>query len=431
MIYFKSACQRHQSQLAGFFALCLVLTACQPNTTSPEQEMMQEAGHNPAVAYRLAQHRLASNETDAALRWFEQAWQLGHHDAAEVVLALRQRRDGKLSTAQWLEAERPQLPGQLPADPMQQLGLWHMRAEQADAEWPFWLQAGLTDQPGWQPEAGCQLTLQPLAVTEQGAVQWLQIQEAWQQDEQLQSLAVCFQPLRLISSTELACSEQADQRIECQYQALIPYVQNTDAQQLIIMAGRGRASYNNGIIQLPERADLALLRHEFLHIFNFIDEYRLPAEVAREVCRPERIHANILIGKSQLTAYQQYWGLLPQQLELTEVPTCQHSEYQAYRLIAASNSMEYYQLPMPDFYRQLVQQQLATPEKLMPVQYYLAYQARLHELDAEWLRLMQLADELGYADAERLLNQRLSAPTVPVPVSVHSQDSIVPAASGG
>lgn len=431
MMAFKIISPHYQSQLAGFFAIFCLLTACQPMAPSQEQEQMEEAKYNAAAAYRLAQRRLASDETDAALRWFEQAWQLGHQDAAEAVLALRQRRDGKLATAQWVEAQQSQAAVHLPESQLPRLGLWHLRAEPTDADWPFWLQAGLTDQAGWQSAEACQLTLQPIAVTQQGAEQWLQIQRAWQQDKQLHSLAVCFQPLRLISSTELACSEQADQRIDCQYQALIPYVQNTSSQQLIIMAGRGRASYNNGIIQLPERADLALLRHEFMHIFNFIDEYRLPREVAQQVCKPERIHANILIGKAQLTAYKQYWGLLPEQLELTEVPTCEYSEYQAYRLIAASNSMEYFQLALPDYYLRLVQQQLKMPEQLMPVQYYLAYQARLHQLDTEWLRLMQLADELGYADAKRLLNQRLSAPTVPAPVSAHPQGSAVPVVSGG
>ena len=414
-------CLPGQSQLAGFFALCLVLTACQPTTPSSEQARMLEAEHDPVTAYRLAQHRLASDETEAALHWFEQAWKLGHHDAAEAVVALRQRRDGKLATAQWLESRLQQTSLQPPTALLSQLGLWHLRNKPAEAAWPFWLQAGLTDQNGWQPDVACQLTLQPLAVSELAAEQWLQIQQAWQQDEQLNRLAVCFQPLRLVSSTELACSEQTDKRIECQYQALIPYVQNTDAQQLVVMAGRGRASYNNDIIQLPERADLALFRHEFLHIFNFIDEYRLPPEVAQQVCRPDRIHANIVIGRAQVAAYKRYWGVLPESFELTEVPTCQYSDYQAYRLIAQSNSMEYYQLSLPEYYLQLVKLQLATPEQLMPVQYYLAYQARLHQLDADWLRLMRLADELGYADANRLLNQRLSAPIIPAPVNSHPQ----------
>lgn len=411
-----------KSQLAGFFALCLFLTACQPVTPSPEQTRIQEAEYNPVAAYRLAQHRLASNETEAALRWFEHAWKLGHQDAAKAVVALRQRRDGKLSTAQWLESKLQQTSLQPPTVVLSQLGLWHLRPERADAAWPFWLQTGLTDQNGWQPEAECQLTLQPLAVTELAAEQWLQIQQAWHQDEQLNKLAVCFQQLRLISSTELACSEQSNQRIDCQYHALIPYIQNTDAQQLIVMAGRGRASYNNGIIQLPERADLELLRHEFLHIFNFIDEYRLPPEVAQQVCQPERIHPNIIIGKAQLVAYKQHWGIVPQPLELTKVSTCQHSNYQAYRLIASSNSMEYYQLPLPDYYWQLVKRQLVTADTLMPVQYYLAYKARLHNMDREWIRLMTLAATLGYDDANRLLNQRWSAPTTPAPVSLHLLD---------
>ncbi|SEA62614.1 hypothetical protein [Alkalimonas amylolytica] len=415
-----------KSQLAGFFALGLLL-GCQPSPPNPEQALMDAAQTDARAAHRLAQHRLAGQEFDAALRWFEHAWILGQDEAATPSLMLRQRQTGKLATAQWLEQQiQAQRISHQGVD-LAALGLWHLHYQQK-TNWPYWQQAGLTDQPGWQPEQGCQLTIQPIAINTAAANQWLKLQAEWQQDNQLATLPVCFRSLQLVSSTELACSEDSDSRIGCDYHQLIPYIRDNQAQQLLILAGRGKASYNNGIIQLPERAELSLLRHEFLHIFRFMDEYALPAAAAAEVCQPDQIYPNILIGKQQLAAYQQHWGRLPDVMELTPVDTCLHSPYQAYRLIAESNSMEFYQLDLPDYYVQLVKQQLKRPELLMPVQYYLAYKARIHGLEADWWRLMQLAEQLGYPDASRLLSQRDLTPTAPVPVVDHRPDSAAPAA---
>ena len=421
----------YKSQLAGFFALSLLL-GCQPSGPSPEQALMEAAHTDAQAAHRLAQHRLAGQEFDAALRWFEHAWALGQGAAAAPSLMLRQRQHGKLATAQWLEQQVQLQQLSLDGVDLAALGLWHLQHEAA-ADWPYWQQAGLTDQPGWQSEHGCQLTIQPIAVNTTGAEQWMLLQAEWQGDTQLGQLPVCFNTLQLISSTELACSEDSDQRIGCDYRQLIPYIRDQQAQQLLILAGRGKASYNNGIIQLPERAELSLLRHEFLHIFRFMDEYALPADAAAEVCQPDKLYPNILIGKQQLAAYQQYWGRLPQPLELTPVATCLHSPYQAYRLIAQSNSMELYQLDLPDYYLQLVQQQLQQPELLMPVHYFLAYKARIHGLEADWWRLMQLAEQLGYPDASRLLSQRDQrglTPTTPAPAAGHHRGLVAPIASG-
>ncbi|MCC5825421.1 hypothetical protein [Alkalimonas sp.] len=415
-----------KSQLAGFFALGLLL-GCQPSVPGPEQALMDAAHTDGKAAYRLAQRRLAQQESDAALRWFEHAWALGQDEAATPSLMLRQRQTGKLATAQWLELEVQAKRLSLSEVDLAALGLWHLTYQQA-TDWPYWQQVGLTDQPGWQPVQGCQLTIQPIAVNSVAAEQWLRLQAEWQQDPQLGQLPVCFRSLQLVSSTELACSEDSDSRIGCDYHQLIPYIRDNQAQQLLILAGRGKASYNNGIIQLPERAELSLLRHEFLHIFRFMDEYALPAAAAAEVCQPDQIYPNILIGKQQLAAYQQHWGRLPDAMVLTPVDTCLHSPYQAYRLISESNSMEFYQLDLPDYYLQLVRQQLQQPELLMPVQYYLAYKARIHGQEADWWRLMQLAEQLGYPDASRLLSQRELAPTAPAPAVGHRPGLAAPAA---
>lgn len=423
MAFSKMPAGSVRPRLAGL-ALLLGLLACQPKGPGPEQALLDAAQSDAQAAHRLAQRRLANQELDAAQHWFEHAWSLGEPAAATGAVMLRQRQQGALAAAKWLEQQHQQLLEDSGLD-LAALGLWHLQAR-SQADWPFWLYPGLTDQPGWFPEQGCQLHIQPIAVNSAAARQWQQLQHDWQQDSQLSQLAVCFTPLRLISSTELACTENSATRIDCDYQRLIPYIRDASVQQLIILGGRGKASYNNGIIQLPERAGLSLLRHEFMHIFQFMDEYALPAEAAQEVCQPDRLYPNILIGRDQLAAYQQHWGRLPEPLALTPVDTCNNTPYQAYRLISESNSMEWHQLDLPDYYLQLVEQKLQQPEQLMPVQYFLAYQARLQEADADWLRLMQLAEELGYPDASRLLNLYELAQRAHAPAADHHPGSVAP-----
>lgn len=377
-----------KSRFTGFFAFVL-LSACQPLRDS-QSELMAQAETEPAAAMRLAGQRLASGEYDAALHWFRQAAGLGDSTALRHALQLQQRQQGRLATAQWLQQQLAQgviAPQAVSAVERQTLGLW---------------QAGAAGVAGYRHRQGCQLTIQPVVAQLAGKDNWQQLLQQWQQDSQLSQLAVCFLPLQQVPSTELACTEQSSSLINCHYQPLAPLVASGRFSQLLLLAGRGKASYNNGILQLPDNASLALLRHEFMHVLGFIDEYRLPLASAQQLCQPERLHPNILLAE-QTAAYLHHWRLAAADINLTPVDSCAIVGKQAYRVLAESNVMRSFELGLPELYLQLAQRILRQPEQLMPVQYYFAYLARQQQNWPQWQHFMQQASDWGYADAQQAL----------------------------
>ncbi|WP_040552391.1 hypothetical protein, partial [Rheinheimera nanhaiensis] len=243
---------------------------------------------------------------------------------------------------------------------------------------------------------------QPVVSQQAGLNTWLRLLSQWQQDEQLQQLAVCFAPAIQLKATELNCTEQPDSRIQCNYQALSSTVAAGGFSQLLVLAGRGAASYNNGILQLPDNASLALLRHEFMHVLGFIDEYRLADDTAAEVCHSAKLYPNILFAAQQ-AAYLQHWQLDAGQIALTPVESCAASNLQAYRVVETANVMRSYELGLPALYLTLAQRILNKPEAIMPVQYYFAYLARQQQNWPAWQQFMQQAAALGYDEAQQAL----------------------------
>lgn len=376
-----------KSRFTGFFAF-LLLSACQPQ--APDQsELMEQARHEPAAAMQLAAERLARGEYDAALDWFRQGASLGDIAALEHALQLQQREQGKLATAVWLQQQINSgtiAPDAVRPDKRAELGLWPDNTPLVT---------------GYQSMAGCTLSLQPVATQQAGVTTWQQLLQHWQHDQQLAKLPVCFLPLHRVNSVALACSEDSSTLVQCDYPELNELVAQGRFSQLLVIAGRGKASYNNGILQLPDNADMALLRHEFMHIFGFIDEYALAPATAAEVCRPGKIHPNLLLA-TDVDAYMQYWKLA-EVPTLTAVDSCSAVGIQAYRVIADDNVMRFYELPLPDHYFQLIQLILRQPEQLMPVQYYYAYLARQRQDWEKWQQFMQQASMHGYADATEAL----------------------------
>ncbi|MDX5406326.1 MAG: hypothetical protein LPK11_04675 [Chromatiaceae bacterium] len=377
-----------KSRLTGFFAFVL-LAACQP----PEDEsnaLMQRAQTEPAAAMRLATQRLANAELDAALHWFRQGARLGDTKALAHALQLQQRQQGRLATAQWLQNalnEGSVSNDQLTSAQRAELGLW---------------QSGPAGVAGFTHPADCQLTLQPVVSQQVGLTTWQRLLTQWQQDTQLQQLAVCFAPAIKLSATELSCTEQTDSRIQCNYLALSSTVAAGGFSQLLVIAGRGAASYNNGILQLQDNASLALLRHEFMHILGFIDEYRLAADTAAQICHDTKIYPNILFAEQKAT-YLQHWQLDADQIALTPVESCADSGKQMYRVVEAANVMRSFELELPALYLTLAQRILSTPEAVMPVQYYFAYLARQRQDWPAWQQFMQQAAAQGYQDAIQAL----------------------------
>ncbi|WP_213995672.1 hypothetical protein [Arsukibacterium sp.] len=387
-----------KSRFAGFFALLLV--GCSPHTEPvSQQQLIQQATTESAAAMQLGRQRLADKELNDALRWFRQAAQLGDHDGLSHALKLQQRLEGRLATAKWLEKSLDN--AQLNAA---------MVSEQQRAALGLWQAApAATANSGYQAVAGCNLTVQPVASQQAGIARWQHLRMAWAEDPLLSQLPVCFNDLVKVNATELHCTEHAEKRISCNYAALTSQVLAGQFSQLLIIAGQGLASYNNGIIQLPDTASLALLQHEFMHVLGFIDEYPLSRQAADNLCRPGSYATNLLFDNAPATlaSWREQW--LPAtntargKVKLEAVNTCQATEQQAYRVVATINPMESYQTAMPALYKELMVRALQHPENIMPVQYYFAYLARQQQAWQQWHALMQLAAGHGYNDAVNAL----------------------------
>ena len=377
-----------KSRIAGFFAF--LLFGCQPAINS-DNELLQQAQHDPAAASRLAAKRLAANELQSALKWFRQAAVLGDARSLQHALQLQQRQQGKLETARWLEQQLQQ--GLIPeawisAVQRSELGLWQQP----------WQRIGEV----YVADQGCSITLQPVVSQQAGVNTWQILKQQWQQDPQLSQLSVCFNAAIAVNSTVLNCSENSGSLVQCDYPVLNELVANAGFSQLLLVAGRGKASYNNGILQLPDNADLALLQHEFMHILGFIDEYQLTASAAADVCHSKVTYPNLLLNQT-IDDYLQQWQLQRSDIQLTPVDSCKMAGKQAYRVVAEANVMRSYELALPALYFRLAKQVLAKPEQIMPVQYYFAYLARQRQDWPQWQQFMQQASAMGYEDAQQAL----------------------------
>jgi hypothetical protein len=291
-----------------------------------------------------------------------------------------------------------------------ELGQWQQltKAQQHKLQQPFF---GLHFSP-----KSCVLPVQPVLSTLTSARQWQHLLVEWQQDAQLSSLPLCLLPPVFIDSAMLNCSEQSTQRIQCHLPALKQQLKGVDFHQILLLAGKGGASYNNGLLQLPEHSSLSLLRHELSHAFGFLDEYALLPQVAKAECKPGRLTPNLLFDKSDLAAYQQFWQLENAELQLTPVASCQNAGLQAYRVVSTDTHMQHYELQMPALYLDLICKQLLKPELLMPASYYFAYLARQQQDWLAWQHWMQHAAALGYPPALQALEY--SAQTAVTPAAL-------------
>ena len=373
-----------KSRLAGFFLL--LLTGCEPSTQN------YPLGHR---AYLAAETARSNQLSFKALTLYQQAAELGHFTAAQTYLQLQIGRTAMTELLGWVEGLP--LPSHEKSALWAELGAWQQMSalDAAALQTPFHLQS--------EHLPLCQLRMQPVVSTLTSARQWQVLLQQWQRDPQLSQLQICFEEPIFVDQQQLACTEFVHQRITCDAAALLPIVKQGHASQLIVIAGVGLASYNNGWLQLPITANLPLLRHEISHVFGFLDEYALPAAVAADECQPGRITPNVLFTKHDLAAYLSYWQIDAAEVVLTEVKTCQQIGRAAYRILAADSHLMHYEYTMPDLYLQLMQRQLNQPQLIMPVQYYFAFLARHQHQWDDWQHLMKAAADFGYPAAQMAL----------------------------
>lgn len=256
--------------------------------------------------------------------------------------------------------------------------------------------------------ADCQLQIQPVLASELAMQNWLRLSKAWPTSA-FGALPICFTAPVLFDSEQLACSEQLGQRLQCNEQQLWPLASQSAASLLLVLAGRGGASYNNGLILLPENGSLALLQHELSHAFGFIDEYAYSAKRAERECQSGRLTANVLFSRDDVSAYLQKWQLSPDEVSLTAVATC--GEQQAYKVVATTTHMQHYELAVPALYIRIIRLALKQPADILPVSYYFAVKARQVGAMQQWELLMRQAAAQGYAPAQAALAQSASSTT--------------------
>jgi hypothetical protein len=372
LISIKFRLQIKKSRLAGFF-LSAFLLACQP----PPEEIPG------ALEFARAQQSLQAELPLKATEQLATAIRQGHPVAVTQWLALTQSQLGPLQQYRQLQAWAAE---PLSSEQASRLGLWHDTPVMPPA-----LSANTAP-------AGCQLSVQPVLSTLLSVKHWQQLRQDWPQSD-FALLPVCFLAPIVLDSRELRCTEHAQQRISCDPTRLSDIMQQSRAQILLVAAGRGQASFNNGWLQLPELFSPALFRHEFSHALGFIDEYQLSAATAAAECVRRDILANLLLDTSDAGRYAEHWGLDVADLSLTPVDTCRAAGVQAWRPVQGDSHMQHFELAVPALYQQIMQRQLRQSALLMPVQYYFAYLARQQQDMQRWQLLMRRAAAFGYPAA--------------------------------
>jgi hypothetical protein len=400
-----------KSQFSGFFTLKNPLTilwfcflaGCEPALEHlPEQQLMDKAQQgNGAAAVLLAKKREQQADFPAALNWYQKAIDAGFTHELSSLIALKKQQEGFLAAAGYLKHYL-----------QQQQGLNSAETNLA-ADYGLWQYVQSPIEVTSNSHSSCSLTLQPVVQSKAGSsrLQWLLQQ--WQQDPQLSVLSVCFLPELRVNSTDLQCSHQSGQRIQCQYQVLMQQVAQGSFTQLLVVAGEGNANYNNGIVQLSESSSFEVFRHEFAHILGFIDEYSLNAEVAQVECNNDKIRPNLLTDEKQLQFYLKHWQLEPHQVQLYPVDSCNQAGKQAYAPVKTLSFMRSHEAEVPDLYVELMQKVLTRPELIMPVQYFYAYLARQQQDWHSWKLLMEQAAKQGYPDAQESMQKTTVTPTAP------------------
>ncbi len=175
---------------------------------------------------------------------------------------------------------------------------------------------------------------------------------------------VCFSKPVYVSADILSCSTKSEDVLHCNWQYFAKSTLLPDGfDNLIVFADRGIANTNNGIISLDLADDKFVLMHELMHLFGFIDEYKLKARISSTLCQTEvikRIGENILLSPDKI-AEEKLSNLFGK--SWYPAKTCADSDVFSYKWSKKTSIMEYQELPLTDNYLTYVKQQLSDYNK--------------------------------------------------------------------
>ena len=95
------------------------------------------------------------------------------------------------------------------------------------------------------------------------------------QAQPLFSRAFCFQPIKYINPKRFSCSHTPSSRIDCDIEQLANH-SSADTRYIGLVAPKGAANVNNGVLFIDSDDTQQVIEHELLHLLGFIDEYPLP-----------------------------------------------------------------------------------------------------------------------------------------------------------
>lgn len=224
----------------------------------------------------------------------------------------------------------------------------------------------------------CAVNIQLVAATLPAMTQVYKLLDSYSQDKRLAELPICFNLPVWLEANKMNCTGDDNKRLQCSLSALIELSEQRSFTHAVVVAEKGVANVNNGIMYLDEKDDYQVFVHELAHFAGFVDEYRVNETIANNFCR-RKSAPNLVFAKHlpniQTTHFAQYKSAFPQ-LRLTSTDTCDSTEFQAFKPTAEMTFLEQHEIGViPDIYLRIWENVLNNRYALTPAfvnfaQYY-------------------------------------------------------------
>jgi hypothetical protein len=370
----------------------------------------------PPALLTLGKYYYQNRDQNEALKWLERA---AKYDAQSAFyLAGLHLQSGSVELANmWYD--RAYLAGFDKAKAYA-LALGEQSVEALDSLFEL-AQASKTDAKALQ----CSQTLQFVAGDVHSLVQARAFKQAFEQDERLQRLPICINPVAWLESSELACDLAGESgRVNCDLRAFSELMARPTFSHLVVFAPHGKAYVQRGVMYL-DRADVySVFVHELAHFANFVDEYALSPSLAEYHCS----HANApnlmiesRVGDVDVNKLANWKALVSadensqETLSIAPSKTCKHATQNSLKPSADITFLEHHDTNyIPELYLKLWQIELEKQPGHMAVVDEFRFLAERDQAKAAlsfWSRLRAA----NSAENQAMLGLESSQSTLPLP----------------
>ena len=221
----------------------------------------------------------------------------------------------------------------------------------------------------------CQIKLEFVSTGLDTLMHTLALQRQFKADKRLANLPICLkQP---VVDESLSCSENwaGQRRLGCNLSeiALQKQQQALDFTHLVVVAEKGKANVNNGVMYLDLADSYSVFVHELAHFVGFIDEYPVSEALAEQFCHPWLDAPNLIYVPEEQEPDLSKWLKLGHSIQLTPARTCNNASGAVYKPASVLTFMEYHdQQQIPALYLEMWRQRLTDNKHLIPAYINLA-----------------------------------------------------------